>query len=94
MRLCLCVCVCVCVCEGCVCVTELSFFSVSVSGGFLQGAMQLARETEQKLKEAEWQCQDLTKATFEECRPCLEDTCKTFFTSMCRRGFTSFSFQV
>ncbi|XP_062297397.1 clusterin-like protein 1 [Scomber scombrus] len=59
-----------------------------------KGAMQLARETEQKLKEAEWQCQDLTKSTFEECRPCLEDTCKTFFTSVCRRGFTSFSFQV
>eukprot|EP00064_Thunnus_orientalis_P006549 superscaffoldBa00000686_g6567 len=59
-----------------------------------KGAMQLARETEQKLKEAEWQCQDLTKSTFEECRPCLEDTCKTFFSSVCRRGFASFSFKV
>ncbi|XP_022622942.1 clusterin-like protein 1 [Seriola dumerili] len=58
------------------------------------GAMQLARETEQKLEEAEQQCQDLTKSSFEECRPCLEDTCKAFYTSTCRRGFASFSFKV
>ncbi|KAM7390307.1 hypothetical protein PAMA_008467 [Pampus argenteus] len=60
----------------------------------IKGAIQLVRETEQKLQEAERQCQDLTKSTFEKCRPCLEDTCKTFFTSECRRGFTSFSFKV
>uniref|UniRef100_A0A3B4TYD7 Clusterin n=1 Tax=Seriola dumerili TaxID=41447 RepID=A0A3B4TYD7_SERDU len=54
----------------------------------------LARETEQKLEEAEQQCQDLTKSSFEECRPCLEDTCKAFYTSTCRRGFASFSFKV
>ncbi|XP_070784650.1 clusterin-like protein 1 [Enoplosus armatus] len=59
-----------------------------------KGAMQLARETEQKLEEAEQQCQDLTRSSFEECRPCLEDTCKAFYTSTCRRGFTSFSFKV
>ncbi|XP_038585902.1 clusterin-like protein 1 [Micropterus salmoides] len=59
-----------------------------------KGAMQLARETEQKLEEAEQQCQDLTKSSFEECRPCLEDTCKAFYTSTCRRGFASFSFKV
>ncbi|XP_040922242.1 clusterin-like protein 1 [Toxotes jaculatrix] len=59
-----------------------------------KGAMQLARETEQKLEEAELQCQDLTKSSFEECRPCLEDTCKAFYTSTCRRGFASFSFKV
>ncbi|XP_044033050.1 clusterin-like protein 1 isoform X2 [Siniperca chuatsi] len=59
-----------------------------------KGAMQLARETEQKLEEAEQRCQDLTKSSFEECRPCLEDTCKAFYTSTCRRGFASFSFKV
>ncbi|XP_029385404.1 clusterin-like protein 1 [Echeneis naucrates] len=59
-----------------------------------KGAMQLSREMEQKLEEAEHQCQDLTKSSFEECRPCLEDTCKAFYTSTCRRGFTSFSFKV
>ncbi|XP_033494946.1 clusterin-like protein 1 [Epinephelus lanceolatus] len=58
------------------------------------GAMLLVRETEQKLEEAERQCQDLTKSSFEECRPCLEDTCKAFYTSTCRRGFASFSFKV
>uniref|UniRef100_UPI0037E8AB0C clusterin-like protein 1 n=1 Tax=Semicossyphus pulcher TaxID=241346 RepID=UPI0037E8AB0C len=59
-----------------------------------KGAMQLARETEQKLEEAERQCRDLTKSSFEECWPCLEETCKDFYTSTCRRGFTSFSFKV
>ncbi|KAM9337173.1 clusterin-like protein 1 [Symphorus nematophorus] len=59
-----------------------------------KGAMQLVRETEQKLEEAEQQCQDLTRSSFEECRPCLEDTCKAFYTSTCRRGFASFSFKV
>uniref|UniRef100_A0A4W6CH59 Clusterin n=1 Tax=Lates calcarifer TaxID=8187 RepID=A0A4W6CH59_LATCA len=47
-----------------------------------------------KLEEAEQQCQDLTKSSFQECRPCLEDTCKAFYTSTCRRGFASFSFKV
>uniref|UniRef100_A0A8D0AJN9 Clusterin C-terminal domain-containing protein n=1 Tax=Sander lucioperca TaxID=283035 RepID=A0A8D0AJN9_SANLU len=65
--------------------TELSVL------GFLQKAMQLVWETEQKLKEAD---QDLTKSSFDECRPCLEDTYKAFFTSKCRRGFASFSFKV
>ncbi|XP_075936443.1 clusterin-like protein 1 [Anarhichas minor] len=59
-----------------------------------KGAMQLVRETEQKLEEAEQQCQYLTKSSFEECQPCLEDTCKAFYTSTCRRGFASFSFKV
>lgn len=61
---------------------------------FLQGAMQLLKETEQKLEQAEQQCQDLTKSFFGECRPCLEDSCKAFYTSTCRRGFASFSFKV
>ncbi|XP_074550157.1 clusterin-like protein 1 [Halichoeres trimaculatus] len=59
-----------------------------------KGAMQLLLETEQRLEEGERQCRDITKSSFEECRPCLEDTCKDFFTSTCRRGFTSFSFKV
>ncbi|XP_034562861.1 clusterin-like protein 1 [Notolabrus celidotus] len=59
-----------------------------------KGAMQLALETEQRLEEAERQCQDITKSSFEECQPCLEDTCKDLYTSTCRRGFTSFSLKV
>ncbi|XP_012708642.2 clusterin-like protein 1 [Fundulus heteroclitus] len=64
------------------------------SGDKKRGAMQLARETEQKLEEAERQCRDLTKSFFVECRPCLEDSCKAFFTSTCRRGYASFTFKV
>uniref|UniRef100_A0A8C3AYH8 Clusterin n=1 Tax=Cyclopterus lumpus TaxID=8103 RepID=A0A8C3AYH8_CYCLU len=60
------------------------------SGDQKKGAMQLVRETEQKLEEAEQQCQYLTKSSFEECQPCLEDTCKAFFTATCRRGFMFF----
>lgn len=56
----------------------------------VQLVMYLARETQQKLKESEQQCQDLTKASFGKCQPCLEDTCKAFYTSMCRCGFASF----
>ncbi|XP_071768220.2 clusterin-like protein 1 [Centroberyx gerrardi] len=59
-----------------------------------KGASQLVGETEQKLEEAELQCRGSIKTSFEECRPCLEDTCKTFYTSTCRRGFSSFSFKV
>ncbi|MED6245607.1 hypothetical protein ATANTOWER_005483 [Ataeniobius toweri] len=64
------------------------------SGDKKKGAMQLARETEQKLEEAERQCRDLTKSFFGECRPCLENSCKAFFTSTCRRGYASFTFKV
>uniref|UniRef100_A0A3B5AA74 Clusterin n=1 Tax=Stegastes partitus TaxID=144197 RepID=A0A3B5AA74_9TELE len=51
-------------------------------------------KTEQKLEEAEQRCRDLTKSSFGKCRPCLEDSCKAFYTSTCRRGFASFSFKV
>lgn len=51
-------------------------------------------ETEQKLEEAEQQCEDLTKSVFAACQPCLEETRKAFYTSKCRRGFTLFSFKV
>eukprot|EP00066_Takifugu_rubripes_P017011 XP_011606277.1 PREDICTED: clusterin-like protein 1 [Takifugu rubripes] len=58
------------------------------------GVMQLVQETQQKLEEAEQQCGDLTKSFFSECQPCLEETCKAFYTSACRRGFMFFSFEV
>ncbi|KAM3593911.1 uncharacterized protein V6R79_025340 [Siganus canaliculatus] len=59
-----------------------------------KGAMNLVQETQQKLEEAEQQCQDVTRSSFGKCRPCLENTCKTFYTSTCRRGFSSFSDKV
>uniref|UniRef100_A0A8C7Y7L8 Clusterin n=1 Tax=Oryzias sinensis TaxID=183150 RepID=A0A8C7Y7L8_9TELE len=54
------------------------------------GVTQLAKEMEHKLEEAEQQCRESTKSSLEECKPCLEDTCKAFYTSSCRRGFSLF----
>ncbi|XP_069015482.1 clusterin-like protein 1 [Embiotoca jacksoni] len=59
-----------------------------------KGATQLAKETEQKLMEAEQLCQNSTRSFFGECRPCLEDSCKAFYASTCRRGYAAFSFKV
>ncbi|XP_053738201.1 clusterin-like protein 1 isoform X1 [Synchiropus splendidus] len=59
-----------------------------------KGAAQLARDVTDKLQEAEEQCRDSLKEEWEACRPCLEDACKTFYTSTCRRGFTSFQAKV
>ncbi|XP_035026602.1 clusterin-like protein 1 [Hippoglossus stenolepis] len=59
-----------------------------------RGAAQLAKEVTEKLQEAEEQCRDSLQAEWEECRPCLEDACKTFYTSTCRRGFSTFKAKV
>ncbi|RXN00701.1 Clusterin-like protein 1 [Acipenser ruthenus] len=59
-----------------------------------EGALQLAEEVKQKLEQAEDQCQASLKASWDECRPCLEDTCKSFYTSTYRRGFSTFSSKV
>lgn len=59
-----------------------------------QGAAQLAKDVSEKLEEAEEQCKDSLQSEWEECRPCLEDACKTFYTSTCRRGFASFRSKV
>ncbi|XP_071402131.1 clusterin-like protein 1 [Centroberyx affinis] len=59
-----------------------------------KGAAQLAQEVTEKLQEAEEQCKDSLQSEWEECRPCLEDACKTFYTSTCRRGFATFHAKV
>ena len=59
-----------------------------------QGAAQLAKDVTDKLEEAEEQCKDSLQSEWEECRPCLEDACKTFYTSTCRRGFATFRAKV
>ncbi|CAB1349518.1 unnamed protein product [Coregonus sp. 'balchen'] len=56
--------------------------------------MKTLKESSNKRKKAEEQCRESLRTSFMECRPCLEDTCKTFYTSTCRRGFSSFSFKV
>lgn len=59
-----------------------------------QGAHQLAQEVTEKLEEAEEQCRDSLQSEWAACRPCLEDACKTFYTSTCRRGFGLFKAKV
>lgn len=59
-----------------------------------QGADQLAKEVTEKLEEAEEQCKDSLQSEWEECRPCLKDACKSFYTSTCRRGFGAFHAKV
>lgn len=55
-----------------------------------QEAAKLAQEVFEKLEEAEEQCRESLQTEWEECRPCLEDACKNFYTSTCRRGFATF----
>uniref|UniRef100_H3DMS8 Clusterin n=1 Tax=Tetraodon nigroviridis TaxID=99883 RepID=H3DMS8_TETNG len=57
-------------------------------------ADKLAKEVTEKLEEAEEQCRESLQAEWEECRPCLEDTCKNFYASTCRRGFATFHAKV
>ncbi|XP_034039086.1 clusterin-like protein 1 [Thalassophryne amazonica] len=59
-----------------------------------KGAVELAQEVTEKLRYAEEQCKESLQAKWEECRPCLEDACRTFYTSNCRRGFSAFHAKV
>ncbi|XP_061879757.1 clusterin-like protein 1 isoform X2 [Entelurus aequoreus] len=59
-----------------------------------KGAAQLAQEVSEKLQEAEEHCRTSFQSEWDECRPCLEDACKTFFSSTCRRGFATFQSKV
>uniref|UniRef100_A0A8C6WNE2 Clusterin n=1 Tax=Neogobius melanostomus TaxID=47308 RepID=A0A8C6WNE2_9GOBI len=53
-------------------------------------AAQLALDVTGKLTEAEEHCKDSLQSEWDECRPCLENACKDFYTSTCRRGFATF----
>ncbi|KAM3842263.1 clusterin-like protein 1 [Diretmus argenteus] len=59
-----------------------------------KGAAQLAQDVTEKLEEAEELCKDSLQSEWEACRPCLEDACKTFYISTCRRGFATFRAKV
>ncbi|KAK9979314.1 hypothetical protein ABG768_012750 [Culter alburnus] len=65
--------------------------SLRHSGEKKKGAAEIAQDIEKKLNEAEQQCRESLKSSWEECRPCLEDTCKNFYTNTCRRGFATFT---
>ncbi|TNM98378.1 clusterin-like protein 1 [Takifugu flavidus] len=64
------------------------------SGEKKKEAAKLAQEVFEKLEEAEEQCRESLQTEWEECRPCLEDACKNFYTSTCRRGFATFHTKV
>ncbi|XP_072296917.1 clusterin-like protein 1 [Eucyclogobius newberryi] len=64
--------------------------SLRRSGDKKKGAEQVAQDVTQKLTEAEQQCKDSLQSEWDECRPCLENACKDFYTSTCRRGFAAF----
>ncbi|XP_051989375.1 clusterin-like protein 1 isoform X1 [Xyrauchen texanus] len=65
--------------------------SLRQSGEKKKGAAEIAQEVVKKLNEAEQLCKESLKSSWEECRPCLEDTCKSFYTNTCRRGFAIFT---
>ncbi|XP_061550315.1 clusterin-like protein 1 isoform X2 [Phycodurus eques] len=64
------------------------------SGEKKKEAVQLAQDVTEKLREAEEECRVSLQSERDECRPCLEDVCKTFFTNTCRRGFAGFQTKV
>ncbi|XP_077378897.1 clusterin-like protein 1 [Festucalex cinctus] len=68
--------------------------SLRHSGDKRKGAAQLTQDVTEKLQEAEEQCRVSLQSEWDECRPCLEDACKTFFTNTCRRGFATFQTKV
>ncbi|XP_063075238.1 clusterin-like protein 1 [Engraulis encrasicolus] len=68
--------------------------SLQRSGEKKKGAEELVGEMENKLGEMEERCQDSVAAFWEDCRPCLEEKCKAFYTSTCRRSFSAFTNRV
>uniref|UniRef100_A0A4W3J8P2 Clusterin n=1 Tax=Callorhinchus milii TaxID=7868 RepID=A0A4W3J8P2_CALMI len=56
--------------------------------------LQRARDVEQRLEKEEDTCQASLQSAWEDCKPCLEDACKTFYTTTCRRGFSIFTSRV
>lgn len=49
-------------------------------------AMQLAQATEQQLTEKPEVCNETMLALWEECKPCLKQTCMRFYSRTCRSG--------
>lgn len=51
-----------------------------------QDALNSTREYEEKLKETQGMCNDSMLALWEECKPCLKQTCMKFYARVCRSG--------
>nr|XP_057929674.1 clusterin-like protein 1 [Doryrhamphus excisus] len=59
-----------------------------------KGAAELAQDVSVKLQEAEEHCRTSLQSEWDRCRPCLEEACKAFFSTTCRRGFSTFQTKV
>ncbi|KAM6221063.1 LOW QUALITY PROTEIN: clusterin [Rhynchocyon petersi] len=51
-----------------------------------EDALKVTRDTEMKLKASPEVCNDTMTALWEECKPCLKQTCMKFYTRICRSG--------
>lgn len=51
-----------------------------------QDAMLKAQEMEAKLAEEERVCNDTMMALWEECKPCLKNTCVKYYSRTCSSG--------
>ncbi|XP_029281657.1 clusterin [Cottoperca gobio] len=49
-------------------------------------AMRVAQEIEDKLEREEEVCNDTTRALWEECKPCLKNTCVKYYSRTCSSG--------
>ncbi|XP_046706810.1 clusterin-like protein 1 [Silurus meridionalis] len=61
------------------------------SGEKKKEVAEMAQHVEQKLDEAKQQCKETLNSLWDECQPCLQDACKSFYNKTCRRGFATFS---
>ncbi|XP_055970124.1 clusterin [Sorex fumeus] len=51
-----------------------------------EDALNVTREAEEKLKASPSVCNESMQALWEECKPCLKQTCMKFYARVCRRG--------
>jgi len=51
-----------------------------------QEAMRSAQEMEAKLEQEEEVCNDTMRALWEECKPCLKNTCVKYYSRTCSSG--------
>lgn len=51
-----------------------------------EDAINITRESEEKLRGSQGVCNESMQALWEECKPCLKQTCMKFYARVCRRG--------
>lgn len=51
-----------------------------------EGALNDTKDSEMKLKESQGVCNETMTALWEECKPCLKQTCMKFYARVCRSG--------